>query len=219
MLEALGQRREALAAENDMEVREAGVRQPEVIQTVIERDAGNGHLEFVGVREVRQPELARRMGLPEHDLALGSVQRPPLADVTLQGEPDRRIEIRMAAHEFFVERDRPDVRRRFQQWDDLFAEDTGERVRSPTPAFLRLGGRELWVRLDAVAGGGAEAGLGGRGLHTASLSKVHVKPHSVIGDVSPRHGFRSLVGTEHPSQGCWRSPRGCRPAASATFLS
>ena len=48
--------------------------------------------------------------------------------------------------------------------------------------------------LNAVGRGRAEPRLGGRGLQTVALSKVHVKPHLVIGYVSARHRVPFLGG-------------------------
>ena len=65
---------------------------------------------------------------------------------------------------------------------------------APPPSLLRLHGRKVWVGLDAVGRGRAEPRLGGRGLQTVVLSKVHVKPHLAIGYVSTRHRVSFLVG-------------------------
>ena len=64
VLQTLGQCHEALAAEHDMGMLEAGEGQPEVIEPVIERHTGDGDAEIAHVGEVGQAPavLARAPG-------------------------------------------------------------------------------------------------------------------------------------------------------------
>ena len=93
VLQALGQGDEALAAEHDMGVLEAGEGQAEVIEPVIERRAGDGDAEIAHVGEVRQPEPTGLMGLAEDHLLLRAMQRPPGADAALQRAADAGAEL------------------------------------------------------------------------------------------------------------------------------
>ena len=107
VLQPLGQRGEALPAQHHVRVGEAGIGQPEVVQAVRQRRAGDAHRQAAGVGEVRQPELTRRMGLAEHDLPLRSVHRAPFAHPPLQGSAYAEPEFGMAAHELLKQRYRP----------------------------------------------------------------------------------------------------------------
>lgn len=73
VLQSLGQGREALPAQHHVRVGEAGVGQTEAVQAMVQRRAGDRHPQAVGVSEVRQPQLARRMGLAEDDFPFRTV--------------------------------------------------------------------------------------------------------------------------------------------------
>ena len=73
VLQPFGQRHEALAAEHDMGVFPAREGQPEVIEPMIERCAGDADAATAHVGEIGQPEPARRVLLPEDDVLLGAV--------------------------------------------------------------------------------------------------------------------------------------------------
>ena len=75
----------ALAAEDDVRMLETGVGQPEVIETMVEPGARDGHAEVAHVGEVRQPHAARLMDLAENDLLVGAMHGAPRADAALQG--------------------------------------------------------------------------------------------------------------------------------------
>ena len=192
VLEALGQGGEALAAEHHVDVGEAGVGQPEVVQQVVERFAGDAHRQAAAVGEVGQAEPSRRVGLAEHQLAFRTVQRAPLAHATLQGAAHAAPESRMPAHQLVEDGDDAQVRSRLEHGHDLLVEDPRQRIRSSPAALPLPDGRRTRIALDPVRGGGAEPRLGGRRLGAVVLSKVHVKPRLVIGDVSARHRIPSM---------------------------
>ena len=77
VLQPLGQGDEALAAEHDMGMLEAGIGQPEVVEPVIQRGPGDGDAEIAHVGEVGQPHPAGLMDLAEDDLLLLAVQGAP----------------------------------------------------------------------------------------------------------------------------------------------
>jgi hypothetical protein len=59
--------------------------QAEVIEPVIERHAGDADAVIAHLGEIGQPQPTRRGFLPEDDVLLGPVQRPPGADAPFQG--------------------------------------------------------------------------------------------------------------------------------------
>ena len=107
ILHSLGQRHEALPAEHDMGVLPAREGQPEVVEPMIERRAGDADAAIAHVGEVGQPEPARRMFLPEDDVLLGPVQRPPGADAPLQGAADAGADLGMTLPDLVEDGDRP----------------------------------------------------------------------------------------------------------------
>src|SRR5579862_847873 len=97
VLQALRQRHKALAAEHDMGVLPAREGEPEVIEPVIERHAGDADAAIAHLGKIGQAEPARRMLLPKNDLLLGTVKRPPSADAPLQGAANAGANLGMAA--------------------------------------------------------------------------------------------------------------------------
>ena len=95
VLQTLGQGHEAFAAEHDMGMFEAGERQPEVIEPMIERDAGDGDAERARVGEVGQAETAGLMLLAEDHILLGPCERPPGPHAPFQRAADVGIEVGM----------------------------------------------------------------------------------------------------------------------------
>ena len=208
VLETLGEGREALAAEHHVHVGEAGVRQSEVVQAVLERIPGDADPKPAGVGEVRQPELSRRVGLAEHELALRTVQRAPLAHAALQSAAHAVAELRVPAHQFPEDPHRAQVRRLLQHRDDLLVEDPGKRVRPTPAASLLFGGRQPRIVFDPVGRRGAESRLRGGCPGAVVLTKVHVEPHLVIGNVSAWHRvFRPWKRRSNLNQHSPRSPR------------
>src|SRR5712671_6212720 len=84
VLQAFGERHEALPAEHHMGMRKAREGQPEVVEPMIERLARDGDAEGAQVGEVRQAHPARRVLLAEHHIPAGTVKRPPLSNAALQ---------------------------------------------------------------------------------------------------------------------------------------
>ena len=110
ILQTLGQRDEALAAEHDMGMLEAREGQPEVIEPMRQRDAGNRDAEAARVGEVGQAEPAGLVLLAEDHVLLRPVQRPPGLDAPLQRAPDVAVELGMAPAQFFEARRSPECR-------------------------------------------------------------------------------------------------------------
>ena len=158
-LQTLGQRREALAAENHLGMPEAGPGKPEVIQHVIQLLPGNGDAESLHPGEVRQAEPARPVRLLEHDIPIGTVPGPPVADAPLQGAPDGRVQIGVTLHQLPEHGHRPDVGISLEKRHDLAVEYSGQRVRTAPAPRCPFQGRKRRVPVDPVARGGAETGL------------------------------------------------------------
>ena len=97
VLQPFGQRHEALAAEHDVGVREAGVSEPEVVEPVVEALAGDGDAEVGHVGEVRQSDPPGLVGLTEDDVLIGPVHGAPSPDAPLQGPPDPFAQIGVTA--------------------------------------------------------------------------------------------------------------------------
>ena len=84
VLQALGRSDEALAVKHEMGVLPTGEGQPEMVEPVIERHVSDADAVTTQVGKIGQPEPARRVFLPEDDLLLGALERPPGADAPLQ---------------------------------------------------------------------------------------------------------------------------------------
>ena len=69
---------------------EAGIGEPEVVETVIERRAGDRDGEIAHIGEVGQAHTPRLVDLAENDLLLRAVDGTPGADPTLQGPAHTR---------------------------------------------------------------------------------------------------------------------------------
>ncbi len=96
VLQAFRERHKALAAEHHMGMLEAGERQPEVVEPVIERLTRDRDAEPAHVGEVGQAHPSRRMLLAEDHIAVGTVERPPAGDAALQGPAHARGDARDA---------------------------------------------------------------------------------------------------------------------------
>jgi hypothetical protein len=189
ILQALGQHHEALAAEHDMGMLEARECQPEVIEPMRERHAGNRDAERTRVSEVGQAKTAGLVLLPEDDVPLRAGQRPPGPHPPFQRAPDAGADLGVAPQQLFEHRNRAQAWRRLQDRNDLAIPDAAERIGSSPATRHLLAGRQPRIILDPVAGGRAEAGFGGRNGGVVGLSVTHVQPHLVIGDVEAGQGL------------------------------
>ena len=106
ILQAFRERHKALAAEYHMGMFEAGERQPEVVEPMIERLACDGDAEPAHVGKVRQAQPSRRMLLAKDHVAVGTVERTPAGDPALQGPPHPRVDARMPAAKLLENRHR-----------------------------------------------------------------------------------------------------------------
>ena len=89
-LQAFRQSHEAFTAEHDVSVLEARECQPEVVKTMVQRDAADCNAEPVGVGEVGEAETAGLVLLSEDDVLLRPGQGAPGAHPPFQRAPHTR---------------------------------------------------------------------------------------------------------------------------------
>src|SRR5947209_13878737 len=99
VLQTLRQCHKALTTEHDVSMLPAREGQTEVIEPVIQRHTGNIDAVIAHVGKIGKPQPSWRMLLPEDDVLLGPVQRPPATDAPLQRAADTRVDLRLAAPE------------------------------------------------------------------------------------------------------------------------
>src|SRR4029077_5841015 len=122
------------------------------------------------------------MPLPEDDVLLGAVQRPPGTDAPLQGAANTGADLRRAAPDLVENGPRPQAWGAFQQRHYLAVPNRSQRIATSAAARRFLLRRQPWIRFDAIGGGGAEPGLGrGNGrwrqlLYSLILQVVMVRP-------------------------------------------
>jgi hypothetical protein len=139
VLHPLRQGDEALAAEHDMGVLEAGIGEPEVIEPVIERRPRHRDADVAHVGEVRQSGPAGLVDLPKDDFLLFPIDGAPGADPPLQGPPDPRPEFGMASEHLLENGDGSKAGSGLQHRHDLRLEEIAQRVRPPpSPPLLLL---------------------------------------------------------------------------------
>ena len=201
VLQAFGERDEALAAEHDMGGFEARERQAEVIEPVIERNAGDANAEIAHVAKVREPHAARRMLLPEDHLLLGTMEGAPVPDAPLQRAAHAGVELRMPAAQLLEHADRPQAGRRFQHGDDLAVPDAFERIWPPAGARRLLLRGKPWVLLQAIGGRRAEPGFRRGDGGGIGFSKLHEEPHLAVGDMAAGQRIGPPTGKTDPSPG------------------
>jgi hypothetical protein len=183
ILQALGQRDEALAAQDNVSMLETRECQSEVIEPMRQRDAGNRDAERARVGEVGQAKTARRVLLPEDDILFRAGQCPPTSHPPFQRAPDAGTDLGVAPPHLFENRNGADAGSCLQDRDDLAIPNIGKRVGSSPATRRLLLGWQARIILDPVAGRCADAGFGGSNGSVVGLSETHVQPHLVVGDV------------------------------------
>ena len=156
-----------------------------MVEPVIQWRTGDADAVIAHIGEIGQPQPTRRMLLPEDDVLLGSVQRPPAADAPLQRAADAAADLGMTAADLVENGDRPQTRNALEQGHHLAVPNRGQWIPPPAPARRSLLRREPEVLLKAIGGGGAEPGLGRGNARRLGLAETHIQPHLAVGDVAP----------------------------------
>ena len=142
ILQPFGQGDIALAAKNEVGMLEPRIGEAEMVEAVIERPACDRHPEMAHLGEIRQPEAAGFMDLPEHDLLYRPMEGAPSPNPTLQGPAHPVAKLRVASQHLFKHGNRAQAGRRLDHWDDLAIPNQRERIRSATSrGALRSDGR------------------------------------------------------------------------------
>lgn len=138
VLQTLGQRHEAFAAQYDMSVREARERQPEVIQPVHQNDTSHRDVQRAGVGEVGQPHAAGFVFLAEDHISFRAMLSAPVRNAPLQRAADVWVQLRMPPPHLGQHADRADARRCLQDRHDIGLPDGGQRIQPPPCTWRRL---------------------------------------------------------------------------------
>src|SRR6266704_262835 len=183
-----------------------------------QHDTCDGDAEYARVGEVGQAKTAGLVLLTEDHILLGPDQRSPRAHAPLQRATNAGADLRMAPSDLFEHRDSPNAGSRLQDRYNLAVPNLPQWVRPPSAARRFLLRGQSRIVLDAVAGGPAEAGLGGSSGSSFAMSVNHVQPHLVVSDVKAgqwadpsnsrriRHLTRSLT-TARPHWTPWGKVR------------
>src|SRR5205823_6481132 len=118
-----------------------------------------------------------RMLLPEDDVLLGPVQRPPGADAPLQRATDTGADLGMAEPDLVENGHRPQAWGALQQRHYLAVPNLSQRIATSTAARRFLLRRQPPIPFDAIGGCGAEPGFGrGNGRRLGS-AETHIQPY------------------------------------------
>ena len=135
LLQALGQGGVALPALNDTDMLPAREGEPEVVEHVLERPAGKGHREAIGMGEVGQRLATGRMLLPEDQLALGTSVARQWATWRWRVQQPIRVTAGMQPLQFFKQGRGANARRPLQDRHDLGAPHVLEGI-DPGPGIV-----------------------------------------------------------------------------------
>ena len=101
---------------------------------MLERLAGDGDAGPAHVGEVRQAEAAGLVALPEDDLLLLAMDRPPCPDAPLQRAPDAAAEGGMTPQHLLEDGDGPNAGRRLEERHHFTVEDISQGIGPATAA-------------------------------------------------------------------------------------
>jgi hypothetical protein len=188
ILQVLRKGGKALPAQHDSRMLPATRRQAEVVKAIGQGLAGNGDLETVAYREIRQALPTGLMMLREEDLLLAAVQCPPAGDPAFKCSSYRIGNSILA--ELVLERledrdgnDTVDLEQLLDAWPEWL-----ERIGAGAPvALLLLLGRKLRIVLDPACAALADTGLGSRDGLGVLATMGHEEKYLLIGNVVARH--------------------------------
>src|SRR5262249_7213938 len=118
------------------------------------------HAVITHVGEIGQAQPARRVLLPENDVALGPVERSPTADASLQRPADTDADLGMATSDLIKNGHRSQAWGALQQRHHLAVPNRRQWIGPSTATRRFLLRRQSRILFDAIRGGGAEPGLG-----------------------------------------------------------
>src|ERR1700758_1254888 len=146
------------------------------------------------------------MLLPEDDVLLGPVERPPGADAPLQRAANTGADLRMAAPDLVEYGHRPQAWGALQQRHYLAVPNLSERIATSAATRRFLLRRQPWILFDAIGGGGAEPGFGRGNARRLGFAETHKNPHLAAGD-----GAAGQAAVPHRR----KEPASYRPTATA----
>ena len=188
ILQVLRKGGKALPAQHDSRMLPATRRQAEVVEAIGQGLAGNGDLETVAYREIRQALPTGLMMLREEDLLLAAVQCPPAGDPAFERPPDR------IGHGFLAKL----VLERLEDRDGNDALDLEQfldarpewlkRICAGAPmALLLLLGGKLRIVLDPACAAFTDTGFGRCDGLGVLATMGHEKKYLLIRNVVARH--------------------------------
>src|SRR5438105_1504813 len=184
ILQTLRQCHKALTTEHDVSMLPAREGQTEVIEPVIQRHTGNIDAVIAHVGEIGKPQPSWRMLLPEDDVLLGPVQRPPGADAPLQRAADTGVDLRMAAPDLVKNGHRPQAWGALQQRHYLAVPNLSQRIATSAATRRFLLRWQPSILFETIGGGGAEPGFGRGNARRLGSAETHIQPHLAVGDVA-----------------------------------
>jgi hypothetical protein len=116
-----------------------------VIEPVIQRHTGDVDAVTAYVGEIGKPQPSWRMLVPEDDVLLGSVQRPPGTDPPLQGAVNTGAGLGMAAPDLVENGHRPQAWGALQQRHHLDVPDHSQRIATSAAARRFLLRQLPWI--------------------------------------------------------------------------
>ena len=114
------------------------------------------------------------MLLPEDNVLLGPVERPPAANAPLEGTADPATDLGVTASDLVEYGHWPQTRRALQQRHHLAVPNRSQRIRPAADARRFLLRGQPWILFDAIGGGSTEPGLGRGNCWRLGLAKTHV---------------------------------------------
>jgi hypothetical protein len=145
-----------------------------MIEPVIERHTGDIDAVIAHVGEIGKPQPSWRMLLPEDDVLLGSVQRPPGADAPLQRAANTGADLGMAAPDLVENGHPPQAWGALQQRHYLAVPNLSQRIATSAAARRLLLRQQPWILFDTIGGGGAEPGFGRGNARRLGSAETHI---------------------------------------------
>ncbi len=145
-----------------------------MIEPVIQRHTGDIDAVIAHVGEIGKPQPSWRMLLPEDDVLLGPVQRPPGTDAPLQGAANTGVDLGMATPDLVENGHRPQAWGALQQRHYLAVPNLSQRIATSAATRRFLLRRQPWILFDTIGGGGAEPGFGRGNARRLGSAETHI---------------------------------------------